>query len=170
MSSGSGLFSGMYPIRRLMSSGWVVDRIAADRHAAGGRGQVAREDAHRRRFSRAVRTEETHDFAPGHREADVVHRSHPGERLHQVGNGDRCRKLVGHGYHGREMLRYSTHPPFGLSLLKCDFARPETLRAAAFVAQKESPLVVHPDDRARVPPSPLEHRRAAAPQDVEAVP
>lgn len=71
---------------------------------------------------------------------------------------------------GSKRRRYPDLSLIQVSLLKCDFARPETLRAAALATQKEGPLVVDADNRARMPPPRLKHGRAPAPQDIEAVP
>src|ERR1035438_3493277 len=71
---------------------------------------------------------------------------------------------------GAARLRYPTPPLIWVSLLKCHLSSPESPGAAALVAQKEGSLVVDSDHRARVPPPPLKHRRAAAAKDIEAVP
>ena len=54
--------------------------IAGDAGHAAGRGEIAGEDAHGRRFALAVQAEETDDFAPPDREGEAVHR-HDGAKV-----------------------------------------------------------------------------------------
>jgi hypothetical protein len=159
MSSGRGLFSGMYPTRRLTASGSGSRPEAADRHLARRRGQVARQDAHRGRLAGAVGAEEADDLAARHREADVVDRRHAGVRLHEVGDLDR-RLRGGFGHRG------FGGPGGPAALLHRHLAGAEPARAGrARRAGGASPRR-RPRDPAAPPAPALGERDLAAPQDV----
>jgi len=81
----------------------------------------------------------THDLPLGDRKTDVVHRRHTGARFHEVGDSDRGWKLVCDGYHGLEETALSDLSLIQVSLLKCDFARPERCARRALATQKEGP-------------------------------